>query len=98
MMEQDRDDSNTRLFYWSNATPACYHIVARGLFCFMGSSQEIPTPSCVCVRVHECVLDLLLPNSVCVSASRNAANKSRGVGLQGAVAGTKQQRLPGVCE
>lgn len=75
---------------WSTTTPACYRAVAWGSFCFMRSSQEIPTPDWVCMSVFQ---TCCYP-TVCMSACRYAANK-RGRGLHGA--GTKQQRLPGVC-
>ncbi len=83
-MEQDRDDSNTRLFYWSNATPACYHIVARGLFCFMGSSQEIPTPSCVCVCACAWMCFRPVVTQLCVRVSKQKrCQQEQGGGLAG---------------
>lgn len=61
---------------WSTTTPACYHTVAWGSFCFMRSSQEIPTPDWVCMSVFQ---TCCYPTE-CVSASRHAANKRGGAG------------------
>lgn len=92
-MKQDENESNYSacdLACWSTTTPACYRGVAWGSFCFMRSTQEIPTPDWVCMSVFQ---TCCYP-TVCMSASRDTANK-RGRGLHGV--GTKQQRLPGMC-
>lgn len=71
------------------------YLSPRVTFFLQGSSQEIPSPECVCVFYQEFASDLLSPDCVRVSKKKCCQQEvGRGGGLQGAGAGTKQQRLP----
>lgn len=69
--------------------PDYYGIVAwRITLFYRGALRRFPlsTVCCVFVCVHECASDLLSPDRVCVSASRNAANERE----EGACRGQEQ--------